>query len=55
MKTQHDLEISRQLKMRKTRTKIFVEIDEVNDKPTIQIETAIEIFVGRPFRVVTIL
>ena len=40
--------------MRKTRTTIIVEIDEVNEKPTIQIEIAIEIIVGRPFRVVTI-
>ena len=36
--------------MRKTRTTIFVGIDEVNDKPTIQIEIEIEIIVGRIFR-----
>ena len=52
--TRHKLEISRQLKMRKTRKTMFVEIEGVNDKPTIQIEIAIEIIVGRPFRVVTI-
>ena len=53
-KTHHDLKISRQLTNEKNRKTIFVEIDEVNDKLTIQIEIAIEIFVGRSFRVVTI-
>ena len=33
---------------------MFVEKDEVNDKPTTQIEILIEIFVLRLFRVVTI-
>ena len=40
--------------MRKNRTRIFVEIDEVSDNRTVQIDIAIEIIVGRPFRVVTV-
>ena len=40
--------------MRKNRTRIFVEIDEVSDNRTVQIDIAIEIIVGKPFRVVTV-
>ena len=54
MKTRHDLEISRQLKIKKNRTTKFAEIDDLSDIRTIEIDIANEIFVGRPFRIVTI-